>query len=164
VTSPSNRLPSPKLDEPSLDEEQEEEGAGEDEWPGGNREAERCAGEADSLALAGLHSARQADPAVDGDADKGKSLLTLDLAARVTTGRAFPDGASFRQVGFFRCLFGRDAGIRTPGVPTCFVGIPRKNAESGAVLTDDFRRFRHQFFHPFLHPEAPSSAPATGSG
>ncbi len=30
---------------------------------------------------------------LDGDADRGKSLLTLDLAARVSTGRGFPDGA-----------------------------------------------------------------------
>ena len=36
---------------------------------------------------------------LDGDADKGKSLLTLDLAARVTTGRAFPDGASCEAGG-----------------------------------------------------------------
>jgi RecA-family ATPase len=30
---------------------------------------------------------------LDGDPDKGKSLLTLDIAARVTTGRGFSDGA-----------------------------------------------------------------------
>jgi hypothetical protein len=36
---------------------------------------------------------------LDGDADKGKSLLTLDLAARVTTGRSFPDGASCEAGG-----------------------------------------------------------------
>jgi archaellum biogenesis ATPase FlaH len=36
---------------------------------------------------------------LDGDADKGKSLLTLDLAARVTTGRAFPDGSSCEAGG-----------------------------------------------------------------
>jgi hypothetical protein len=29
---------------------------------------------------------------LDGDPDKGKSLVTLDLCARLTTGRAFPDG------------------------------------------------------------------------
>ena len=28
-----------------------------------------------------------------GDPDKGKSLITLDIAARITTGRPFPDGA-----------------------------------------------------------------------
>jgi archaellum biogenesis ATPase FlaH len=28
-----------------------------------------------------------------GDPDKGKSLITLDMAARITTGRPFPDGA-----------------------------------------------------------------------
>ncbi len=27
-----------------------------------------------------------------GDPDKGKSLITLDIAARITTGRPFPDG------------------------------------------------------------------------
>src|ERR1700693_139268 len=36
---------------------------------------------------------------LDGDADKGKSLLTLDLAARMTTGRAFQDGASCEAGG-----------------------------------------------------------------
>jgi hypothetical protein len=29
---------------------------------------------------------------LDGDPDKGKSLVTLDLGARLSTGRAFPDG------------------------------------------------------------------------
>ncbi|MCA1731727.1 MAG: AAA family ATPase, partial [Actinobacteria bacterium] len=29
----------------------------------------------------------------DGDPDKGKSMITVDIAARVTTGRGFPDGA-----------------------------------------------------------------------
>jgi archaellum biogenesis ATPase FlaH len=28
-----------------------------------------------------------------GDPDKGKSLITIDIAARITTGRTFPDGA-----------------------------------------------------------------------
>src|SRR5436309_9841477 len=31
---------------------------------------------------------------LDGDPGQGKSLLTLDLAARLTTGRAWPDGAA----------------------------------------------------------------------
>jgi RecA-family ATPase len=30
---------------------------------------------------------------IDGDPDQGKSLLTLDLAARLTTGRELPDGS-----------------------------------------------------------------------
>jgi hypothetical protein len=29
----------------------------------------------------------------DGDPDKGKSMITVDIAARVTTGRGFPDGS-----------------------------------------------------------------------
>jgi hypothetical protein len=29
---------------------------------------------------------------LDGDPDKGKSLVTLDLGARLSTGRDFPDG------------------------------------------------------------------------
>jgi hypothetical protein len=29
---------------------------------------------------------------IDGDPSQGQSLLTLDLAARLTTARAFPDG------------------------------------------------------------------------
>jgi len=29
---------------------------------------------------------------VDGDRDLGKSLIALDLCARLTTGRPFPDG------------------------------------------------------------------------
>ena len=31
---------------------------------------------------------------LDGDPGLGKSLLTLDLAARLTTGRPWPDGAA----------------------------------------------------------------------
>src|SRR5882762_3404919 len=31
---------------------------------------------------------------LDGDPGLGKSLLTLDLAARLTSGRAWPDGAA----------------------------------------------------------------------
>ncbi len=31
---------------------------------------------------------------LDGDPDKGKSILSLDLAARTTVGRGFPDGAT----------------------------------------------------------------------
>src|SRR5215210_8258366 len=30
----------------------------------------------------------------DGDPDVGKSVVTMDLAARVSTGRGFPDGAT----------------------------------------------------------------------
>jgi putative DNA primase/helicase len=30
----------------------------------------------------------------DGDPELGKSLVTLDLCARVSTGRAFPDGTA----------------------------------------------------------------------
>lgn len=36
---------------------------------------------------------------LDGDPDKGKSMLTLDLAARTTTGRGFPDGAACETGG-----------------------------------------------------------------
>ena len=36
---------------------------------------------------------------LDGDPDKGKSLLTLDIAARVTTGRGFPDGTTCEAGG-----------------------------------------------------------------
>ena len=31
---------------------------------------------------------------IDGDPGVGKSLITLDLAARLTTGREFPDGSA----------------------------------------------------------------------
>jgi RecA-family ATPase len=31
---------------------------------------------------------------IDGDPEIGKSLITLDLCARITTGRCFPDGAA----------------------------------------------------------------------
>lgn len=36
---------------------------------------------------------------LDGDPDKGKSMLVLDLAATVSTGREFPDGASCEPGG-----------------------------------------------------------------
>lgn len=36
---------------------------------------------------------------LDGDPDKGKSMLALDIAARVTTGRGFPDGATCEAGG-----------------------------------------------------------------
>jgi hypothetical protein len=38
----------------------------------------------------------------DGDPDVGKSVITMDLAARVSTGRKFPDGATCEPAnGFF---------------------------------------------------------------
>src|ERR1043166_3633882 len=36
---------------------------------------------------------------LDGDGNEGKSLVSLDLAARLTTGRPMPDGAPSPGVG-----------------------------------------------------------------
>jgi hypothetical protein len=45
----------------------------------------------------------------DGDPDKGKSTILLDLAARITTGRAMPDGSpGLDGGGFVLVLMGED--------------------------------------------------------
>jgi Bifunctional DNA primase/polymerase, N-terminal/AAA domain/Primase C terminal 1 (PriCT-1) len=45
----------------------------------------------------------------DGDPDKGKSTILLDLAARITTGRAMPDGnPGLEGGGFVLVLMGED--------------------------------------------------------
>jgi DNA repair protein RadA/Sms len=45
----------------------------------------------------------------DGDPDKGKSTILLDLAARITTGRAMPDGSpGLEGGGFVLVLMGED--------------------------------------------------------
>src|SRR5262249_38270399 len=36
---------------------------------------------------------------VDGDPGRGRSVLTVDMAARITTGRAWPDGAGCPRGG-----------------------------------------------------------------
>jgi Bifunctional DNA primase/polymerase, N-terminal/AAA domain len=40
---------------------------------------------------------------IDGDPGRGKSALTVDMAARVTTGRAWPDGQPCEQGGVVIC-------------------------------------------------------------
>ena len=40
---------------------------------------------------------------LDGDPGQGKSMLTLDLAARLTTARPWPDGAAARGQGRSSC-------------------------------------------------------------
>jgi putative DNA primase/helicase len=50
---------------------------------------------------------------VIGDAGRGKSLLTLDMAARVTAGRAWPDGAPAASPGNVLLLSAEDSLMRT---------------------------------------------------
>lgn len=52
---------------------------------------------------------------IDGDPATGKSTLTLDIAARVSTGRAWPDGASCRRGGVL--LLSAEDGLEDTIVP-----------------------------------------------
>src|SRR5712692_5450815 len=47
---------------------------------------------------------------IDGDPGQGKSLMTLDLAARITTGREFPDGVPCGEPGSV-VLVGSEDGV-----------------------------------------------------
>jgi AAA domain len=53
---------------------------------------------------------------IDGDPGEGKSLLTLDIAARLTTGRPFPDGSPAPGPCAV-VLLGREDGLRDTVVP-----------------------------------------------
>jgi hypothetical protein len=53
---------------------------------------------------------------LDGDPEQGKSLLTLDLAARVSTGRPFPDGSASRDPAVV-LLVGMEDGLWDTVVP-----------------------------------------------
>jgi hypothetical protein len=53
---------------------------------------------------------------IDGDPDRGKSLVTLDVAARLTTGRAVFDGPAFREP-ISVVLVGSEDGIRDTVLP-----------------------------------------------
>jgi hypothetical protein len=48
---------------------------------------------------------------IDGDPDQGKSLVTLDLAARLTTGRTLPDGQALPGPQSVVLLGGEDAEV-----------------------------------------------------
>src|SRR5438552_1105168 len=49
----------------------------------------------------------------DGDPALGKSLVTLDLCARITTGRPFPDGAPAIRPGNVLIINGEDTAEDT---------------------------------------------------
>src|SRR6476619_6439795 len=66
---------------------------------------------------------------LDGDPDLGKSLLALDLCARLSTGRPFPDGSPGPGVANSVVLNGEDGAADTIG--------PRLEA-LGAELTRVF--------------------------
>jgi len=53
---------------------------------------------------------------IDGDPQQGKSLLTLDLAARVSSGKPFPDGAKAAEPATVLLIGGED-GLRDTVVP-----------------------------------------------
>src|SRR5262249_20357670 len=53
---------------------------------------------------------------IDGDPSQGKSLLTLDLASRLTTARPFPDGFAPPQPSSV-VLVGSEDGIRDTVLP-----------------------------------------------
>src|SRR4051794_31412429 len=58
----------------------------------------------------------------DGDPEVGKSLVTLDLCARITTGRPFPDGAPGRDPANVIILNGEDPGEDTLVPRLCALG------------------------------------------
>ena len=62
---------------------------------------------------------------IDGDPGLGKSLLTLDLAARVSTGRSFPDGKPSEKGGVV---------ILTMEDSLADTVVPRLNAAGGSNL------------------------------
>src|SRR5260370_32422969 len=53
---------------------------------------------------------------IDGDPQQGKSLLTLDLAARVSGGKPFPDGHSSAGAATVLLIGGQD-GLHDTGGP-----------------------------------------------
>src|SRR5438477_4479859 len=53
---------------------------------------------------------------IDGDPEQGKSLLTLDLAARVSSGKPFPDGHSPGEPASV-LLIGSEDGLKDTVVP-----------------------------------------------
>src|SRR5436309_1567140 len=63
----------------------------------------------------------------DGDPDLGKSLVTLDLAARLTTGRPFPGCESAAPPGNVIILHGEDAAEDTivPRLQACGADLDR---------------------------------------
>jgi hypothetical protein len=85
----------------------------------------------------------------DGDPELGKSLVTLDLCARITTGRPFPDGASLREPCNVLVLNAEDAPEDTV--------LPRLRA-LGADLDRVFH-FHQRFFDESGPFRLPTHAP-----
>jgi AAA domain-containing protein len=82
---------------------------------------------------------------LDGDPSTGKSTLTLDLAARVSTGTAWPDGAPGTTPAGVLLLSAEDglADTIVPRLTAADADLTRVHALTEVAVTDDDGEARH---------------------
>ncbi|HEV3237550.1 MAG TPA: AAA family ATPase, partial [Gemmataceae bacterium] len=88
---------------------------------------------------------------LDGDPDQGKSLLTLDWAARLTTGRAWPDGTPINGPESVVLLGGEDNILDTVSHRLLAAGADLSRVHVLRVGPDASGQFRALQFPEDIH-------------